>query len=322
MHWDTRTLSKVRDEWEGTVICAPFTTNSRGTAILVNNSFEYSLRDSSNSEDGNYSVTEINLHNGLSIVLASIYCPNQDNPDFITSVLETIQKYENPNILIGGDWNSTRCFDLDNTNYVTQNNPKMTRAIYDMIRTLLLSDGRRVYNPTAKKFTWSQGITRKQARLDYFLCNDELLSVTTKFNIETKYRSDHSPISCLLKLSDDNRGPGIWRFINSLLKEKEFITLIKKEIINFKEVYAASPYNPEYIASLSHGFEIMISPILFWETLLATLRGSIINYSKKRKAAKNRQRRTLELKIKEIEEKANSGTVSPAEIAKLSSSNE
>ena len=141
VHWDTLTLSRVRDEWEGNVLCAPYTTNARGTAVLINNSFEFSLEETINSEDGIYTVTEINLHTSISIVIASMYCPNQDNPHFISSLLDVIQKYKNPNILIGGDWNSTRCLELDNINYVTQNNPKMTRAITDIMRTLSLSDG-------------------------------------------------------------------------------------------------------------------------------------------------------------------------------------
>ena len=198
----------------------------------------------------------------------------------------------------------------------------MTRAITDMMGTLSLSDGWRIYDPTTKKYTWCQGISPKRARLDFFLCNDELLSILRKFDIDTKYRSDHSPISCTIKLSEEKRGPGVWRFNNSLLQEQDFIALIKKEINNFKEIYAASPYNPDYISSLSHGFEIMISPSLFWETLLATLRGTIIYYSKKRKAAKNRRQKTLEQNIKVIDKKANSGIASAEDLTKLSSLNE
>ena len=41
--------------------------------------------------------------------------------------------------------------------------------------------------------------------------------------------------------------------------DDNFIKLIKKEIIDFKLIYAAIPYNPEYISAIIHDFKIMIS---------------------------------------------------------------
>ena len=126
-------------------------------------------------------------------------------------------------------------------------------------------------------------MTNKQSCLDYFLCNDELLSISSKHSIHAKYRSDHAPISFLLQILDNQRGPGVWKINNSLLADENFVTMIKKEINVFKSIYAATPYHPSYVESISHGFDIMVSDTLFWEALLAILRGSIIRYSKNKK---------------------------------------
>ena len=67
-----------------------------------------------------------------------------------------------------------------------------------MVQALSLRDGWRMYNQNTKKNTWSQGKSQKQARLDYFLCNEELLLILNNFKINTKYRSDHTSISCNL----------------------------------------------------------------------------------------------------------------------------
>ena len=148
----------------------------------------------------------------------------------------------------------------------------MSLAIDSLCNDLSLIDPWRVNNPKSRQFTWLQGISNKQASLDYFLCNDELLSITNNYQINPKYCSDHAPISCSLNIGNNARGPGTRKFNNSLLLDKDFAVMIKKEIDIFKSIYAATPYHPNYIESISKGFDLMISQSLFWETLLVTLR--------------------------------------------------
>ena len=321
IHWDQLTLNKAKEEWGYNIISAPFNTQSRGTAILLNNTFEFTEGISYNDPFGNYSFMEIKLHTEFALVLGSIYAPNQDCPSFIKKLAETLKLFENPNILIAGDWNSTRNFKMDNKNYISQNNVKMTAELSRMISTFTLVDAWRISNPNILRYTWSQGISNKHARLDFFLCNEELLSITKNYKILPKYRSDHAPITCKLSISDEDRGPGVWRMNNSLLTDKNFEILIKKEINNFKQIYAATPYNPDYIDSITHGFEIMIPPTLFWETLLVTLRGSIIYYSKKLQAGKKRRLRELETRIGNLDQKNSTGTASTEEQTRLAELN-
>ena len=197
----------------------------------------------------------------------------------------------------------------------------MSLAIDSLCNDLSLIDPWRVNNPKAKQFTWLQGVSNKQARLDYFLCNEELLSITNKYQINPKYRSDHAPISCSLNIGNEAKGPGTWKFNNSLLLDKNFSTMIKKEINIFKSIYAATPYHPNYIDSISKGFDLMISHSLFWETLLVTLRGSIIKFSKRRKTNKNNEILNLENRIKLLDTSVISGTASQADILLLSELN-
>ena len=211
---------------------------------------------------------------------------------------DTLDRFENPNIILGGDWNSTRNFTLDNVNYVCLNHPKTTKAIDSLCETHTLSDGWRVNNPTKKQYTWLQGITNKQARLDFFLCSDAILSISTKFKINTKYRSDHAPITFDLITTSENRGKGTWKMNNTLLQDEHFITLIKNSINDIKRTYASPRYTAEHINSSNRNLEFTIPFALFWETLLVTLSGIIINYSTHKKeqpiGIENRWRRELE----------------------------
>ena len=233
IHWDKRTFDLALEEWGYKIVCSPFTTQSRGTAILFKNSFEFEILKSTCDERGNYTLCEISLHNGFSLILGSVYGPNQDDPAFIHTLSDLLEEFNNPNMLLGGDWNCTRSFEVDNLNYISENNRRMSKALGDLCNNYSLVDAWRINNPTVKKFTWLQGVSNKQSRLDYYLCNDELLSITKNFSIKHKYWSDHAPITCTLLLDNASRGPGTWKMNNSLLKEKEFSKMIIKEINTF-----------------------------------------------------------------------------------------
>ena len=205
-HWDPNIVSLVREEWNFTFLSTEYDTRSRGTAILFNNTFEFTLGQNHIDAHGNFCLTEVHLPEKLSIVLGSIYAPNQDSPQFITDLEATLKQYDNPNIILGGDWSSTRNFSLDNFNYLSQNHPRTTRAISNLCNTFSLVDGWRINNLQKRRYTWLQGITNKQARLEFFLLTDALLSISTKFKISPKYRSDHAPISFCLQTCPDTRG--------------------------------------------------------------------------------------------------------------------
>ena len=128
-HWDAQSAQKVNEEWGYEMCCLPFDTRSRGTAILLNNTFEFTIGITKTDPLGNYSLIELILPEKFTLVLGSIYAPNQDSPEFIQNLGSLLEEFENPNILVGGDWNSTRNFQLDNLNYVNQNNLRMTLAI-------------------------------------------------------------------------------------------------------------------------------------------------------------------------------------------------
>ena len=236
-HWDPKIVSLVREEWNFTFLSTEYDTRSRGTAVLFNNTFEFTLGQNHIDAHGNFCLTEIHLPEKLSIVLGSIFASNQDSPQFITDLEAILKQYDNPNIILGGDWNSTRDFSLDNFNYLSQNHPRTTRAISNLCNTFSLVDGWRINNLQKRRYTWLHGITNKQARLDFFHLTDALFSISTKFKISPKYRSDHAPISFCLQTCPDTRGRGTWKMNNDLLTDNQYVTLIKKSINDIKRTY-------------------------------------------------------------------------------------
>ena len=316
-HLSATTVLQVKEEWEFKCINSTHSTHSRGTSILINNTFEYHIGQIKVDPGGNFVLVELKLSKDFVFLIGSIYGPNEDNPNFYRSLELDITNFGNPNIILAGDWNSTRDFHMDNNNYKHKNNPNASKALDDMIGKHNLIDIWRVKNPHTKRYTWLQGLSNRQARLDYYLCNEELLNISSNEDIGYKYRSDHSPITITIAINDQKRGPGGWKFNNSLLRDPTFIKTIKKEIQLFKEVHAATPYHPNYVIGMSKNVEYMANPHTLWETLHVTLRGTIIKYSKKVKRDKTNRTLELEQKISKLDKTITSGSANIENLEEL-----
>ena len=94
----------------------------------------------------------------------------------------------------------------------------------------------RIYHEDKKEYTWSRkNPVRKQARLDFVLISFECFLYADATNIIPGYRTDHSGITMDLVLNYNNeRGGGYWKFNNSLLKDQEYIKLVKDTISEVK----------------------------------------------------------------------------------------
>ena len=83
---------------------------------------------------------------------------------------------------------------------------------------------------------------------------------------ENSYRSDHSPVILSCKTSDFKKGKGFWKFNNSLLTDKEYVTLIKEEINKVKLQYACPIYERESVTNIDN--ELTITDQTFIDILL------------------------------------------------------
>ena len=61
-----------------------------------------------------------------------------------------------------------------------------------------LIDPYRDAHPELKRYTWRRKQPLQQARLDFFIVSEDLLTSVKKCTIENSYRSDHSPVSLSL----------------------------------------------------------------------------------------------------------------------------
>ena len=75
-------------------------------------------------------------------------------------------------------------------------------------------------------------------------------------SIQSSYRSDHSIIEMHIVISKFKIGKGIWKFNNSLHKNKDYLELVNKIIQEENTKYALPVYSAEYVKSENIKFTI------------------------------------------------------------------
>ena len=139
-------------------------------------------------------------------------------------------------------------------------------------------------------------------RLDFFLVSDDIASLNIKTDITSGYRTDHNIITMALNLNNSNtRGRGFFKLNTTLLKDQEYINIIKECIFENVQRYAKPNQNLDNYSIV----EFEISDRLFLDTLKMEIRRESIKYSAKKKREKNKTEEILKLEIEHLEENIN-----------------
>ena len=138
----------------------------------------------------------------------------------------------------------------------------------------------RTINPYTKRYTWRQNKPLIQCRLDYFFISNNLTQNVKSCDIKPSIRTDHSLLTLKITLNkNEPRGPGFWKFNTSLLKDIEYIDLIKNKLNLLKE-----------------NLIDMNDKALKWDYIKSEIRQQTIIYAKAQ--ARNRKRYENDLKTK------------------------
>ena len=280
-HLVTEDINTLIKDWNITYYLSGNSTNSRGVAILINNTFEHSIKNVIKDQEGRYLLIDIDIVNLFTITLVNIYAPNHDDSVWYNDLLALITKKRENSFIICGDWN-TPLADIDAYNYTTLRHPINRKIINEFIMKENMVDVWRLSNKILRGFTWKSQNPCRRSRLDYFLISEDILSLDPKVEIIPAYKSDHTPILLSFIKSRQSRGRGLWKFNNQLLQNQDYIDMVKEEIFLAKCTYALPVYAPEHIKNNNgDNLELNISDTLFLDTLLCQLRGSTIDFSRK-----------------------------------------
>ena len=241
---------------------------------------------------------------GKEITLVNLYGPNEDRPQSYENLKQKIDEFETKQVIICGDWNFILDTEMDSFTFLHVNNPRARRFVLNLIDDDNFKDPWRIMNENLRTYTWRRNNpTPKQARLVFFLVHDSIFQYVTAANIISGNRTDHSAITLKLKLHENERGRGYWKFNNSLLKDKKFVEETKQVIDEVKRIYAANIEPGENIPNQDIIFNI--NDQLFLETLFMMIRGNTTKYSSIRKKNNLKEENTLENDISKLESEIN-----------------
>ena len=156
--------------------------------------------------------------------------------EFFQTLKLCLRKYADENIIIG-DLNCLTPEDKQGGR-PTEQKQQLIDSIFNLCNSFNLVDLWRKLYPNESLFTWHQNASAIQCRLDYWLVSKNLLTRVKECIITPVSFSDHSAVS--FNIQSDNftkRGPGFFKFNNSLLNYHCFIEGLSRKIPEYKEKY-------------------------------------------------------------------------------------
>lgn len=268
---------RLRTKWIGQTYHSNFPFKNRGAAIIIRKTIPFTATKIIPDSRGRYIIVTGKLFHHP-VILASVYAPNIDDENFITSFFAALPSMDSHQLIIGGDFNLVLDPIIDKSSQKTFNISKSAKAIHKFMNTYKLFDPFRVVNPSIKKYSYFSPVHHSFSRIDFFLIDYANTTNIKHCDYEAIVLSDHSPVSFHLVMGH-NLTTRKWRFNNALLTDDKVTDELQKQI----QIFLQTNDCPE------------ISRSTLWETFKAYMRGQIISLS----SLKNKQQREKESKITE-----------------------
>ena len=273
-------------EWGGKVFFSHGTSHSKGVMILVNPKVDFKIEKAISDNNGRYIILDAMVDDSH-VVLVNIYAPNDLNQQlaFFNDLQHILQEFAQEHIIIGGDFNcALHDKDKKGGNPVSKK-ILVIKKIEEIMNLYNLFDIWRKLNPETIRFTWRNKSLKIQCRLDFFLISNDLGDLATSCKILNAPETDHSAISLHLKSHElkQDKGPGFWKFNNSLLEDSRYVNKLRENIREYREKYA----NVEDLE-------------LKWDLIKMEIRGFTIKYSKIKMKKREREELLLQKKANKL----------------------
>ena len=294
---ETHSTSEVEQKWNvdfnGQVFYSHGTSNSCGVLIAFLGNQKIVVKNQLTDKKGRILILDVDIDDS-NYILINIYNPNTEPEQISTlnqlsNLLKSLDINNHKQILFAGDFNLFFDRNLEAKGGNPSLKQKSISKIIELKEQFDLCDIWRVRNPNSKVYTFRQNhcsgvINRK---LDYFFISNSLQENCEKAQIFSAFASDHSAISVSISESKDfNFGSGLWKFNNSLIKDKNFVKDLKRFI-------------QETNNNLS--LDSNIDNQLRWELLKYEIRKFSIKFSKTKAKSERMKRTDLENKLKNME---------------------
>ena len=292
-HLRTADHFRLKGGWIGHTFHSNFNSKSRGVAILINKNISFTVSSVRTDPFGRYVIVVGQLYT-MPVILANIYAPNWDDPNFFTDFFTCIPRLSTHHLILGGDMNCVLSPVLDRSSPKPITLTRSAHSIHSFLKSYGIADVWRFRNPTSRGYSFYSPVHHTYSRIDYFFTDKRLLPYITKCDYKAIVISDHAPLCMKMYIPNKQSNYRPWRFNPLLLSEAAFVDFISSEIKFFLTVNQTPG----------------MSSLTVWEALKAYLRGQVISYCAKRKKAETMRLNKLAEEMLEID-RLNSLSPSP-----------
>ena len=137
------------------------------------------------------------------------------------------------------------------------------------METFDLIDMYRTRYPNSQHFSYESKSLQVRSRIDFFLVAKFLVKFVCNVGITISIAPDHkTPLLCLVLPETTPRGPGFWKFNNTLLDYENYTAQIRNLVLHIREKYS-----------------FMQDKQLFWELMKMEIREKSILFAKQKTRA-------------------------------------
>ena len=140
---------------------------------------------------GCYVIIEFEI-NDTKIVLASLYAPNHNDPHFFTQLFADVMDFENPTMIVVGDFNLVMDVEIDHSTDSKFNPKNFYHKLCNIIEEHNLIDYWCILNPTQCVYSWYKRNPKYAgSRVDFVLVDPSITSSTQYIEYKSGYKTDH-----------------------------------------------------------------------------------------------------------------------------------
>ena len=169
--------------------------------------------------------------------MVNVYAPtdNREQIEFLDSFSKKIISLtDTSNLIMAGDWNKTLS-PLDKQGGLTWRETNYRNSLIHFIEEINLVDIYREKHPKNRSYTYESKHLKLKSRLDFFLISSKYKLDITKVSTRISIAPDHKAVALNMYSNEEfKRGPGLWKFNNTLLQDECYLQLIRARGADFQ----------------------------------------------------------------------------------------
>ena len=195
-----------------------------------------------------------------------------------------MRKTDTTKLIIAGDWNCT-LNSIDKRGGLPWKTTNYRDAVVGLMDEINLIDIYRNLHPNTRLFTYESKALRLKSRIDFILLSRAFADDVQNAEIRVSVAPDHKATFVKINVrSKAVRGPGTWKFNNSLLEDNDF-----KELIAF--IYP----------QIHDKYSDVNDKQLMWELIKMEVRAKSIKFTKQKRSKLNKREFDLQRKLQELD---------------------